>query len=202
MERSIDHRFKILLIGDSGVGKSSLLLRYCDNTFLENHASTIGVDFKVKNLEVGGKRVQLAIWDTAGQERFRTLTSAYYRGAHGVVLMYDATNRESFSNLSYWLGEIQSQSTHSTVVKLLVSTKHDRGEHVVVPLEEGAEFAKRHQLLFGHVSSKENIGVESSMTELVTTILRCPDLVQTSITPPISPRSGTSRCSSVCYFSF
>ncbi|KAF4739413.1 hypothetical protein FOZ63_031354, partial [Perkinsus olseni] len=102
-----DHLFKLLIIGDSGVGKSCLLLRFCDDEFNEKQLATIGVDFKVKYLSLMGKRLKLAIWDTAGQERFRTLTSSYYRGAQGIVLVYDVASRESFENLEYWLEEVR-----------------------------------------------------------------------------------------------
>ncbi len=200
MNRDIDNRFKILLVGDTGVGKSSLLLRYCDNKFDENQVSTIGVDFKVKTLTLDGKRIQLAIWDTAGQERYRTLTSSYYRGAHGVVLLYDATNRDSYSNLDYWLGEIQSQSTYSSSVRLLLSSKADMGVSVVVPLSEGQNFASRHGMLFGSISSKVNQGVDACFDELVSALLSTPELLQTSHVHPPSPLAQTprGRCSSLC----
>ena len=91
-----DYLFKILLIGDSGVGKSSTMIQYCDNIFNDNHISTIGVDFKIRTIEVDSKTIKLQIWDTAGQERFRNITSSYYRGAHAIILMYDITNLETF----------------------------------------------------------------------------------------------------------
>ena len=103
-----DHLLKVLLIGDAGVGKSSLLLRYTEDKFDEALGSTIGVDFKVKTGEADGKRVKLTLWDTAGQERFRTLTSSYYRGAQGVVLVYDVTRRATFDDLQRWLEEVDA----------------------------------------------------------------------------------------------
>ena len=115
----IDHIFKILLIGDAGVGKSSILLRYTDDSFEEHMASTIGVDFKVKTVCIGGKTLKLTIWDTAGQERFRTLTSSYYRGAHGIIVVYDITNLDSFKNVKRWLEEINKYAREN-VNKLLV----------------------------------------------------------------------------------
>merc|ERR1711862_233277 len=101
-----DFFFKILLIGDSGVGKSCLLLRFADNSWTETHISTIGVDFKIKTLKIGDKTIKLQIWDTAGQERFRIITSSYYRGAQGIILVYDCTDPESFQNVKQWMGEI------------------------------------------------------------------------------------------------
>ena len=97
--RDYDHLFKLLIIGDSGVGKSSLLVRFADNTFSGNYITTIGVDFKIRTINVNGERVKLQIWDTAGQERFRTITSTYYRGTHGVIVVYDVTSGESFVNV-------------------------------------------------------------------------------------------------------
>ena len=105
--RKYDHLVKLLLIGDSGVGKSCILLRYCDNEFTTSFITTIGIDFKVKTVEVGGKRLKLQIWDTAGQERFKTICTAYYRGAQGIFLTYDVTDRKSYENVKNW-GELVS----------------------------------------------------------------------------------------------
>ena len=97
---------KFLLIGNSGVGKSCLLFRFADEIWYENYVTTIGVDFKIKTLEINGKAIKLQIWDTAGQERFRNITSSYYRGAAGIMVVYDITDIESFNNLKVWMGEI------------------------------------------------------------------------------------------------
>jgi len=107
MNPEYDYLFKLLLIGDSGVGKSCLLLRFADDTYTESYISTIGVDFKIRTIQLDGKTVKLQIWDTAGQERFRTITSSYYRGAHGIIVVYDVTDQESFTNVSQWLKGIR-----------------------------------------------------------------------------------------------
>ncbi|XP_029363970.1 ras-related protein Rab-10 isoform X1 [Echeneis naucrates] len=115
--KDYNHLFKLLIIGDSNVGKSSLLLRFADNSFSGSYITTIGVDFKIRTVDIEGERVKLQIWDTAGQERFRTITSTYYRNTHGVIIVYDVTNPESFVNVKRWLNEI-SQNCDS-VCKIL-----------------------------------------------------------------------------------
>ena len=107
MTTSYDHLFKVLLIGDTGVGKSSIMLRFCDNSFDPQLGSTIGVDFKVRMMNLRSKRIKMTIWDTAGQERFRTLTSSYYRGAQGIILVYDVTRKDTFDSLDQWLREME-----------------------------------------------------------------------------------------------
>ena len=119
-----DYLFKLLLIGDSGVGKSCLLLRFADDTYTESYISTIGVDFKIRTIELDGKTIKLQIWDTAGQERFRTITSSYYRGAHGIIVVYDCTDQETFNNVKQWLEEIDRYACDN-VNKLLVGNKCD-----------------------------------------------------------------------------
>jgi Ras-related protein Rab-1A len=122
MTDQYDQRFALLMIGDSGVGKSSLLLRFSDDKYREMDSSTIGVDFKVKLVEVENKRVKLQIWDTAGQEKYRTITSSYYRNAQGIIVAFDVTSLESFSNVKIWLQEIDRYAPEQIAV-LLVGNK-------------------------------------------------------------------------------
>lgn len=125
-QTEFDHLFKLLLIGDSGVGKSTFLLRFTSDIF-DDLSPTIGVDFKFKLMILREKRLKLTIWDTAGQERFRTLTSSYYRGAQGIILVYDVTRRETFTNLSdVWLKEVELFSTNQDCIKMLIGNKVDK----------------------------------------------------------------------------
>ncbi|XP_071591059.1 ras-related protein Rab-18 isoform X2 [Heliangelus exortis] len=126
MDEDVLTTLKILIIGESGVGKSSLLLRFTDDTFDPELPATIGVDFKVKTISVDGNKAKLAIWDTAGQERFRTLTPSYYRGAQGVILVYDVTRRDTFVKLDNWLNELETYCTRNDIVKMLVGNKIDK----------------------------------------------------------------------------
>mmetsp|Transcript_30272 Transcript_30272/g.36980 ORF Transcript_30272/g.36980 Transcript_30272/m.36980 type:complete len:217 (-) Transcript_30272:312-962(-) len=172
-----DHLFKILMIGDAGVGKSSMLLRFTDDSFDTHIQSTIGVDFKVKHMDVMDKRVKLTIWDTAGQERFRTLTSSYYRGAQGVVMVYDVTRRDSFENLEQWLKEVKLYSPNNGegVVKLLVGNKIDLDRKV--PREEAEDWARSQGMLFLEASAKTKLGIRQCFMEVVQKILEDPDLL-------------------------
>ncbi|XP_032145756.1 ras-related protein Rab-18-like isoform X2 [Sapajus apella] len=126
MDEDVLTTLKILIIGESGVGKSSLLLRFTDDTFDPELAATIGVDFKVKTISVDGNKAKLAIWDTAGQERFRALTPSYYRGAQGVILVYDVTRRDTFVKLDNWLNELETYCTRNDIVNMLVGNKIDK----------------------------------------------------------------------------
>eukprot|EP00873_Tetraselmis_striata_P009873 jgi/Tetstr1/430137/TSEL_019970.t1 len=178
ISEDFDHLFKLLLVGDSGVGKSSLLFRFTNDSF-EDLPPTIGVDFKVKYLTLDGSRVKLTIWDTAGQERFRTLTSSYYRGAQGVVLVYDVTKRQTFEGLKdIWLKEVDMYSTIDSAVKMVVANKVDMESEREVPAEEGAVFAKENGCLFVETSAKADTAVAQAFQELLLKIMETPELLQ------------------------
>ncbi|XP_076837211.1 ras-related protein Rab-18-B [Brachyhypopomus gauderio] len=179
MDDDVLTTLKILIIGESGVGKSSLLLRFTDDTFDPELAATIGVDFKVKTIAVDGNRAKLAIWDTAGQERFRTLTPSYYRGAQGVILVYDVTKRDSFTKLGNWLNELETYCTRNDLVKMLVGNKIDKDNHEV-DRNEGLKFARKHSMLFIEASAKTRDGVQCAFEELVEKILQTPGLWESS----------------------
>jgi len=156
--------FKVVMIGDSGSGKSSVLLRFADNTFLDNIMSTIGVDFKIRTLKIGEDNVKLQIWDTAGQERFKTITSSYYRGTHGVVLVFDVTNEETYQNIQKWLADVE-RSTDDSVFKILVGNKADLLERQV-PKQVAEDFAKSVQIPYIETSAKEATNIQFTFEEL------------------------------------
>ncbi|KAM1406307.1 hypothetical protein ACFXTH_000996 [Malus domestica] len=173
-----DYSFKILLTGDSGVGKSSLLLSFISN-FIQDLPPTIGVDFKIKQILVGGKRLKLTIWDTAGQERFGTVISSYYRGAHGIILVYDVTRRETFTNLSnIWAKEVETYSTNPECIKILVGNKVDRENERAVTREEGLALAQEHKCLFLECSAKTRENVQQCFKDLTMKMLEVPSLLE------------------------
>ncbi|KAL0092591.1 GTP-binding protein ypt1 [Phycomyces blakesleeanus] len=161
MNPEYDYLFKLLLIGDSGVGKSCLLLRFADDTYTESYISTIGVDFKIRTIELEGKTVKLQIWDTAGQERFRTITSSYYRGAHGIIVVYDVTDQDSFNNVKQWMREIDRYAAEG-VNKLLVGNKNDLTEKKVVDYTAAKEFADSLSIPLLETSAKSATNVEQA----------------------------------------
>lgn len=165
MSAEYDHLFKLLLIGDSGVGKSCLLLRFADDTYTESYISTIGVDFKIRNVEQDGKNIKLQIWDTAGQERFRTITSSYYRGAHGIIIVYDITDLDSFNNVKTWLTEIEKFASDN-VNKLLVGNKCDLTAQRQVDTQVAKEFADSLGIPFLETSAKTSTNVEQAFTKM------------------------------------
>ncbi|KAK4110706.1 ras-domain-containing protein [Canariomyces notabilis] len=169
---------KILLIGPSGAGKSALLTRYCDDEFEPETASaTIGIDFKTKNLSVRGKPYRLTLFDTAGQERFRTLSTSFYRGAHGVIVVYDISSRASFLTLDKWFEEAEA-NTADGVALYLVGSKLDKAEHGrQVSTEEGRALAEAHGAGFCEASAKTRENVRRPFVELVDRIVQTPSLL-------------------------
>jgi len=169
MNPEYDYLFKLLLIGDSGVGKSCLLLRFADDTYTESYISTIGVDFKIRTIELNGKTIKLQIWDTAGQERFRTITSSYYRGAHGIIVVYDITDQVSFNNVKQWLQEIDRYACEN-VNKLLVGNKSDLTNKRVVDFNTAKEFADGLGIPFLETSAKNATNVEQAFLTMAAEI--------------------------------
>ena len=160
-EPDYDYLIKLLLIGDSGVGKSCLLLRFCDDTFSPTFITTIGIDFKIRTITMDKKRLKMQIWDTAGQERFRTITTAYYRGAQGILLVYDVTDEKSFQNIRNWIAQLQEHAS-DTVAKILVGNKCDMVDKRVVDTQRGQELADEFGIQFFETSAKNTINVEEA----------------------------------------
>lgn len=191
MNPEYDYLFKLLLIGDSGVGKSCLLLRFADDTYTESYISTIGVDFKIRTIELDGKTIKLQIWDTAGQERFRTITSSYYRGAHGIIVVYDITDQESFNNVKQWLQEIDRYACEN-VNKLLVGNKCDLTTKRAVETTAAKEYADQLGIPFLETSAKTSTAVEQAFMTMASEIKNRMGPVQQGGTGP-SVRIGGSQ---------
>jgi Ras-related protein Rab-1A len=180
-----DFLFRLLLIGDSGVGKSCVLLRFADDTFSENFMSTMGVDFKISTRETSGKVVKLQMWDTAGQERFRTIASSYYRGASGILVVYDVTDRMSFENVKYWVEEIR-RFAPKDVKMLLVGNKCDLDQKRAVPEDDAKEMAERFQMEFVETSARNAINVESAFEKIVERLVASKRQEEVDVPPALS----------------
>lgn len=165
MAKTYDYLFKLLLIGDSGVGKTCVLFRFSEDAFNSTFISTIGIDFKIRTIELDGKKIKLQIWDTAGQERFRTITTAYYRGAMGIMLVYDITNEKSFENIRNWIRNIEEHASQD-VEKMVLGNKCDMNDRRMVSKERGEKLAIEHGIKFMETSAKASINVEEAFFTL------------------------------------
>lgn len=163
--RSYDMIMKLLLVGDSGVGKSCLLLRFVEDKFNPSFITTIGIDFKIRTIESKGKKIKLQVWDTAGQERFRTITTAYYRGAMGIVLIYDVTDARTFENVENWFQTVTQHANEDAQI-FLVGNKSDDEENRQVSREQGQQLASKLDIPFLEASAKTNENVEAIFYEL------------------------------------
>ncbi|XP_067620392.1 ras-related protein Rab-30 [Eurosta solidaginis] len=161
--------FKIVLVGNAGVGKTCLVRRFTQGLFPPGQGATIGVDFMIKTVEVEGEKIKLQIWDTAGQERFRSITQSYYRSAHALILVYDISCQPTFDCLPDWLREIQEYA-NSKVLKILVGNKTDRDDREI-PTQIGEEFAKQHDMYFLETSAKEAENVERLFYEIAAELI-------------------------------
>lgn len=168
---SYDMSFKIMLLGDSGVGKTCFLIRYKDRAFLTGaYISTVGIDFRNKIVNVGKTRVKLQIWDTAGQERFRSVTQAYYRDAHAVLVIYDVSNKNTFDHAETWLSDVKKFG-NETVVSMLVGNKADISSGRQVTSEEGKSLAQKHDLLFMETSAKSGMNIDQAFVEVTRVLI-------------------------------
>lgn len=160
---------KLIVIGNSNTGKSSLLSRYVDDQFTSNFITTIGIDFKIKSLEFKGKRFKVQIWDTAGQERFRTIAKLYYRNVDGALLCYDCTNEESFAHITHWMAELNQYANKPEMVKIICGNKIDSTDQII-PTDKLQALAKIHNCKYFETSAKLNVGIDTLFTELFTDI--------------------------------
>jgi len=169
--QNYDHLVKLLLLGDSAVGKTSLLMRFCESVFDQNFVLTIGVDFKWKTVDRNGRKLKLQVWDTAGQERFRTITPAYYRAAMGVVITYDVTDRGTFEHVGYWVSQLD-QNGDENVRKILVGNKSDLADARKVSTEEGEALAKEHSMAFFETSAKTGNAVDDAFLSIADQVVQ------------------------------
>jgi len=169
MSKNYDYNIKLLMIGDSNVGKTSILLRYVNNQFSSAFISTIGIDFQIKYIKVNNKNIKLQLWDTAGQERFRSITVTYFRGAQGAIITYDATDRSTFDNVKKWMDDINKQCAKNIDV-FLVANKIDLERYRVVSKEEGEELAKKYKISYFECSAKTGENIENLYFNIATII--------------------------------
>lgn len=169
IDNDYDYLFKIVLIGDSGVGKSNILSRFTRNEFCLESKSTIGVEFATRTLKIDGKTVKAQIWDTAGQERYRAITSAYYRGAVGALLVYDITKKQTFDNLQRWLRELRDHADTNIVI-LMAGNKSDLNHLRAVQETEGESLAEKEGLSFLETSALEALNIEKAFHTILNEI--------------------------------
>lgn len=204
MSVNYDYLFKILLVGDSGVGKSAILSRYVDEIYTEEFISTVGVDFKIKTIDIHNQVCKIQVWDTAGQERFKSITSVYYKGANGCIMVYDITNKNSFNNIHNWLIELEKYSPKDIPI-LLVGNKSDMTKERMVSEEDGIQLAKDYNLDFVETSAKKNDNIDTAFLSLSEKIkvIQKPirdkqiDISSFKITPQANNNNNKPKCCNI-----
>ena len=170
IEEDADMIIKIILVGDSSVGKTNLLSRFARNVFNQNSKTTIGVEFATKTIKIDEKIIKAQIWDTAGQERYRAITSSYYKGAHGSMIVYDITNSTSFESISKWLKELRDNVDVGIPI-MLIGNKSDLEKQRLISQTEAIKYAEKERLAFLETSAAEDKNVEEAFIELIKSIL-------------------------------
>ncbi len=165
LKQQHDHLFKIIIIGDSTVGKTCILARFSDDFYTESALTTIGIDFKTRTLLINNKIIKLQIWDTAGQERFRTITTTYYRGSNAIFLVYDITSKDSFDNIITWLTECNRHAS-TNVTKMLLGNKCDAESQRQITYEQGKNLADKNNIEFMETSAKENTNIQEAFMRM------------------------------------
>ena len=188
-KNTYDYLFKILIIGDSGAGKSCLMLRYTRDDYRDNYMTTIGVDFQTRFIQIKNEIIKLLLWDTAGQEKFRSITEAYYRGSHGVLIVYDITDLKSFKNIKRWLSDIKSHALEDVQI-LLVGNKCDLIENRQVSYEQGKKLADDVGINFIETSAKTSMNVEEAFMMISTQIRASNKFKRNTTATSISAGSG------------
>ncbi|XP_074517145.1 ras-related protein Rab-15-like [Sebastes fasciatus] len=171
MAKQYDVLFRLLMLGDSGVGKTCMLRRFTESDFDPSHISTIGVDFKMKTLEVDGVKVRVQIWDTAGQERYQTITKQYYRRAQGIVFVYDITNQSSFQHLAKWASDVDEYAPEK-VQMIMVGTKSDEERRRKVSKDQGSKLAETYGMEFFETSASTNTNIAEAFTRVTELVLQ------------------------------
>ena len=170
IEEDFDEKLKLMILGDSEVGKSSVLRKYCKNEFMSKYISTIGIDFQLKYINVNNKKIRLQVWDTAGQERYKVVAKNYFNTSDGFIVMYDITNRESFVNINNWMEQITTLGGND-VKYIIFGNKNDLSEKREVEIDEGKELAKKYKCKFFETSAKEGNNVEAGFKSITMDIL-------------------------------
>jgi small GTP-binding protein len=171
-EASHDYLFKLVLIGDSGVGKTNIISRYVHDRYSANTISTVGIEYSIRNVEIDGKTIKVQIWDTAGQERYRAVPSAYFRGALGAIVVYDITRSCTYDSVGRWLYETHSQTQHQEPVKLLIGNKSDMADIREVAIDDAKAYAESNQMSFMETSAKDSTNIEEAFKLIVHEIYR------------------------------
>lgn len=195
MSDDYDYLYKIVLVGDSGVGKSNLLTRFTKNEFNFKSTSTIGVEFSTRTVQVQSKKIKAQVWDTAGQERFRAITSAFYRGAVGALLVYDLTKHESYQSVEKWLKELREHGDSKMVV-MLVGNKTDLKHLRAVPVEEAKLFAEKNNLSFIEASALDANNVDTAFENVLTDVYKILNNIESNQQKATSSSSNANTAGS------